>query len=69
MILLEYIYRCDLCDNSRIETHKQIGGGYAVPNPSVPVGWIEIAGRIICDKHDVQELTVAEALGIKMVAP
>jgi hypothetical protein len=68
MIILEYTYRCDLCDNNRIETHNQIGGGYAKPEPCVPVGWMQIAGRIICDKHDIQELTVAEALGLKMVA-
>ena len=61
MIKGHYDYECDLC--GAVE-HKPFNVGPALEKPCLPLNWILIAERLICDKHDLHRLTIAKAVGL-----
>ncbi len=72
MIRGEYTYTCDVCgeeypdrDTWTAYLDAIIGCGPPL-TPGPPLGWIVVNGRLVCDKHDVNETTLADALGITL---
>ena len=54
MIYLRYEFSCDICD-AEINTSSYRGRvfiGEEVPKPTLPQGWLDVRGRVICDNHE-----------------
>lgn len=62
MIKGSYTYQCSLCDNTSVQEWHQGGVGGLPMDAVCPEGWVNLKWALVCDLHDLTEITLADVL-------
>ena len=74
MVRTEYIHQCDLCRRELCSKSHCVADGFSAPVIVTPRGWwlvrppSSFAAVLICDQHDADEVTLAQAAALEIAA-
>jgi hypothetical protein len=56
MIEIKHTFTCDICGEIKelVFCHTE---GFDAPTPFIPDGWAKVKGLLVCNKHEIRQIT------------